>query len=85
MCGMIDYFKQTKSSRIVDILVKVQTPHDKFVFDRLAEWIHGPNKNVALSLFGHIVKKHPSWLYKIETHQLFKDILKLLKVCNVIN
>lgn len=77
---MMDYFCSTNSSRIVDILVKVQPPHDKFIFDRLADWIHGPNKNQAITLFGHIVKKHPSWLHKVATHPLFNNILKLLKV-----
>lgn len=78
--GMMDYFSQTNSSRIVDILVKVQTPHDTFIFDRLAHWMHGPQKNLAITLFGHIVKNHPSWLYKVANHQLFKDILRLLRV-----
>lgn len=78
--GMMEYFSHTNSSRIVDILVKVQAPHDKFIFDRLAEWIHSPHRNQAITLFGHIVKKHPSWLHKVAAHPLFRDILKLLKV-----
>lgn len=76
----MDYFIQTQSSRVLDILVKVQNPHDKFIFERLADWIHGPNKNEAIALFSHIVRKHPSWLHKVASHNLFKDILKLLKV-----
>lgn len=78
--GLMEYFFHTQSSRIVDILVKVQAPHDKFIFDRLSDWLHGPNKNEAISLFAHIVRKHPSWLHKVANHNLFKEILKLLKV-----
>lgn len=79
--GMMDYFSQTNSSRIVDILVKVQPPHDKFIFDRLAEWLSVPShRNQSITLFGHIVKKHPSWLHKVAGHVLFRDILKLLRV-----
>lgn len=78
---MMDYFSQTNSSRIVDVLVKVQPPHDKFIFDRMSEWLqHISHRNQSITLFGHIVKKHPSWLYKVASHPFLRDILKLLKV-----
>lgn len=76
----MEYFSNTNSQRIVEILVKVQSPHDTFIFDRLVYWMNGSNRNQAITLFAHIVKHHPSWLYKVANHQLFKDILKLLKV-----
>lgn len=79
--SMMDYFGQTSSIRIVDILVKVQNPHDKFILDKLAEWIRsGPNKMLALTLFGHIIQKRPTWLYKVGNHQLVKEVLKLSKM-----
>lgn len=81
--GIMEYFCNTNSSRIVEILVKVQSPHDTYIFDRLVHWMNGSNKNEAITLFGHIVKHHPSWLYKVANHQLFKDILKLLKVIDL--
>lgn len=79
--GMMEYFNQTNSSRAVDVLVKVLAPHDTHIFDKLLDWVNGPNKNQAITLFGCIVEKHPSWLHKVANHQLLKDVLKLLKVC----
>uniref|UniRef100_A0A182NKX3 Uncharacterized protein n=1 Tax=Anopheles dirus TaxID=7168 RepID=A0A182NKX3_9DIPT len=79
--NMMEYFGHTSSIRIVEILVKVQQPHDKHIFDRLSEWIRGGTaKTLALTLFGHIIQKRPLWLYKVGTHQLVKDVLKLSKV-----
>ncbi|XP_053657961.1 hamartin [Anopheles marshallii] len=80
-CNMMEYFAHTSSIRIVEILVKVQQPHDKHIFDRLSEWIRGgTSKTLALTLFGHIIQKRPLWLYKVGAHQLVKDVLKLSKV-----
>uniref|UniRef100_A0A182K437 Uncharacterized protein n=1 Tax=Anopheles christyi TaxID=43041 RepID=A0A182K437_9DIPT len=80
-CNMMEYFAHTSSIRIVEILVKVQQPHDKHIFDRLSEWIRsGTSKTLALTLFGHIIQKRPLWLYKVGNHQLVKDVLKLSKV-----
>ncbi|XP_053680083.1 uncharacterized protein LOC128731013 [Anopheles nili] len=80
-CNMMEYFGHTSSIRIVEILVKVQQPHDKHIFDRLSEWIrNGTSRALGLTLFGHIIQKRPLWLYKVGTHQLVKDVLKLSKV-----
>ncbi|XP_061499170.1 hamartin [Anopheles gambiae] len=80
-CNMMEYFAHTSSIRIVEILVKVQQPHDKHIFDRLSEWIRsGTSKTLALTLFGHIIQKRPLWLYKVGNHQLVKEVLKLSKV-----
>uniref|UniRef100_A0A182PMZ7 Uncharacterized protein n=1 Tax=Anopheles epiroticus TaxID=199890 RepID=A0A182PMZ7_9DIPT len=80
-CNMMEYFGHTSSIRIVEILVKVQQPHDKHIFDRLSEWIRsGTSKTLALTLFGHIIQKRPLWLYKVGNHQLVKEVLKLSKV-----
>lgn len=81
---MMDYFSQTSSGRIVDVLVKVQAPHDTYIFDRLLEWLSMPKRDQALFLFWHIVKRHPSWLYKVASHQLFKEILRVLKVRTIL-
>lgn len=83
--GMMEYFNQTNSSRAVDVLVKVRDPHDTHIFDKLLDWVNGSNKNQAITLFGFIVEKHPSWLHKVANHQLLKDVLKLLKVNGFIN
>ncbi|KFB53282.1 AGAP003445-PA-like protein [Anopheles sinensis] len=79
--NMMEYFGQTSSVRIVEILVKVQHPHDKHIFDKLSEWIRSaPSKTLGLTLFGHIIQKRPLWLYKVGSHQLVKDVLKLSKI-----
>lgn len=77
---MMELFTNTNSMRIVEILVKVQDPHDKYIFDKLLEWINASRRKDAFTLFGQIIQKHPSWLYKVASHQLFKEILKVVKV-----
>jgi hypothetical protein len=54
---MIDYYAQTNSFRIVEVLVKVQTPHDINIFNKLQKCLQDPKKTVALNLFAHIVRK----------------------------
>lgn len=80
MQGLLDYYCQTNSVRIVDVLVKVPQPHERYIFDRLLEWMRGSHKIPALSLLGRIIMKHPTWLYKVDSHGVMKELLKLLKV-----
>lgn len=77
---MMDYFNHARSVRIVDVLVKVQAPHDGFIFDKLLEWVNTSKRNQAFELFWHIVKRHPSWLCKVASHQFFREILRALRV-----
>ncbi|KAG5671850.1 hypothetical protein PVAND_002023 [Polypedilum vanderplanki] len=80
--GMIDYYSQTNSFRIVEVLVRVQTPHDINIFNKLQKCLQESNpkqKTVALTLFAHIVRKHPTWLYKVVSHGFLKDLLKFLR------
>ncbi|KAJ9597281.1 hypothetical protein L9F63_011852 [Diploptera punctata] len=78
--GLFDYYLQTNSTRSVEILVGVREPHDKHLFDRLSDALKGSTKLQALTLLGHIVRRHPAWIYKIAQHTLLKELLKLLKV-----
>lgn len=34
----------------------------------------------ALTLLSHLVKGQPTWLFKITQHNLFKELIKILKV-----
>lgn len=34
----------------------------------------------GLTLMGYIVRSQPTWLYKLQEHNLLKELLKLLKV-----
>lgn len=78
--GIVDYYISSSSTRSVDILVSVREPHDRFLFDRIADSLRTPLKLQALTLLGHIVRRHPTWLYKIVHHPLMRDLLRLLKV-----
>ncbi|XP_037942363.1 hamartin-like [Teleopsis dalmanni] len=76
---MMDYFLKTGSQRIREVLVKVQPPHDTYIFDNLSEWLNKQQHRVqALNLFSFVVRKHPTWLYKVEKHRLIKDVIKLI-------
>lgn len=50
------------------------------LFFRFSESLRGNNKLNGLTLLGHVVRRQPTWLFKITRHSLFKDLLKLLKV-----
>lgn len=74
----MDYYYQSGSIRVVDVLLKTNHTH---IFDKLLEWLRtGTYKLPALSLLGHIIAKHPTWLYHIEKHNVFREIFKILKV-----
>lgn len=65
------------------MLVKVQTPHDNHIFNKLQKYLQESNqmqKRTALTLFGQIVRKHPTWLHKVVGHGFLRELLKLLKV-----
>ncbi|XP_034661489.1 hamartin [Drosophila subobscura] len=76
---MLDYFFKTGSRRILDVLVKAQKPHDSYIFDRLDMCLNKPQQRVqGLQVFCFIVRHHPTWLYKIESHRLIKTVFNLL-------
>lgn len=75
---MEHYAAQKKSTKVVDILVKVQ--NETHIFDKLQEWISsGDRRNKAFELFWLIVERHPSWLYRVTHHRLFRDMLNVVK------
>lgn len=76
---MLEYFIKTGSKRIMEVLVKAQAPHDGYIFDRLDDWLkQQPHRVQALNVFCFIVRRHPTWLHKIEKHRLIKSVFKLL-------
>ncbi|XP_044732259.1 hamartin isoform X2 [Chrysoperla carnea] len=78
--GLFDYFVQTNSIRSVEIIVSAaREPHVKHLYDRIDEGLRQPIKLQALTLLGHVVRRQPSWIYKITQHPLLKNLLKLLK------
>lgn len=82
--GLFDYYLSTNSSRAVEVLVGVREPHDKHLLDRLSETLSKSGSNSqrirTLTLLGHIARRQPIWLYKLASHSLFRELLKLLKV-----
>lgn len=80
MNGLLDYYFSTGSLRVVEILIGIREPHDKFLFDRLSETMRGACKLQSLTLLGLIARRNPTWLYKISSHSLLKELLRLLKV-----
>ncbi|KAG7189794.1 hypothetical protein KM043_017455 [Ampulex compressa] len=82
--GLFDYYLSTNSLRAVEVLAGVRDPHDKHLLDRLSEILAKPGGSgqriQALTLLGHVARRQPTWLYKLASHALFRDLLKLLKV-----
>ncbi|KAK9300882.1 hypothetical protein QLX08_006587 [Tetragonisca angustula] len=82
--GLFDYYLSTNSLRAVEILTGIRDPHDKHLLDRLSEALSksgsSSQKIQTLTLLGHIARRQPTWLYKLASHTLFRDLLKLLKM-----
>nr|XP_034183877.1 hamartin isoform X1 [Osmia lignaria]XP_034183886.1 hamartin isoform X1 [Osmia lignaria]XP_034183894.1 hamartin isoform X1 [Osmia lignaria]XP_034183904.1 hamartin isoform X1 [Osmia lignaria] len=82
--GLFDYYLSTNSLRAVEVLAGVRDPHDKHLLDRLSEALSKSGSNSqriqTLTLLGHIARRQPTWLYKLTSHTLFRDLLKLLKM-----
>ncbi|CAH0547663.1 unnamed protein product [Brassicogethes aeneus] len=78
--GIYDYYLKTNSVRSMDVLVNIKEPHHQFLFERLCESLRSSElKTQALILLGHVARTQPTWLYTLPDHNLFKDVLKLLK------
>ncbi|XP_015607620.1 hamartin [Cephus cinctus] len=81
--GLFDYYLSTNSLRAVEILAGVREPHDRHLLDRLTEALAKGDESQrvkALTLLGHVARRQPTWLYKLASHALFRELLKLLKV-----
>nr|XP_033340939.1 hamartin [Megalopta genalis] len=83
--GLFDYYLSTNSLRAVEVLASVRDPHDKHLLDRLSEALSKQGSSSSqriqtLTLLGHIARRQPTWLYKLASHALFRDLLKLLKM-----
>ncbi|XP_036345128.1 uncharacterized protein LOC118754362 [Rhagoletis pomonella] len=76
---MMEYYYKTGSQRIMEVLVKVQPPHDAFIFDRISDWLKLQTHRLqALNFLFFVVRNNPTWLFKVEKHRLIKDMFKLL-------
>lgn len=78
--GLMEHFIAQNSIKVVEILVKVPQPHDTFIFDKLLEWIQtNDRRNQSFKLFWLIAQRHPSWLYRVTHHRLFREMLNTVK------
>nr|ALE20552.1 TSC1 [Leptinotarsa decemlineata] len=80
--GLFEYYLNSRSERAMEILVNINEPHHNYLFDRLSDSMRGSKidtKVQALTLFGYVARRQPTWLYKLQEHCLLKDLLKLLK------
>lgn len=84
--GMMEHFASQNSIKVVEILVKVPQTHDTYIFDKLSEWMNiNDKRHQAFKLFWLIVQKHPSWLYRVANHRLFREMLTIVKTERNIN
>lgn len=77
--GLVDYFIDTQSPRCLEIIVGVREPHDRHLFDKLADCLKSNSRYAALTLLGHIVRRHPSWLHKITQYRIMHNLINILK------
>ncbi|TRY63829.1 hypothetical protein TCAL_11163 [Tigriopus californicus] len=79
--GLYDYCQSKDSPGVLDLLLSVPDPHDKFLFDKILESLRqsGSSRLHGLSILGYIVRKQPPWLYKVTQHAVMKEIIRILK------
>ncbi|XP_057651489.1 hamartin isoform X3 [Diorhabda carinulata] len=80
--GLYDYYLSTNSQRAMEILVNIKEPHHVYLFDRLSDSLKGQKldtKVQALTLFGYVARRQPTWLYKLEEHSLIRELLRSLR------
>ncbi|XP_066295412.1 hamartin-like [Branchiostoma lanceolatum] len=79
---LVEFYVATNNQPALEVLVGIREPHDKHLLSKLQEYVARgcqASRLAALTLLGHVVRKHPSWLYKITQHSIMATLLKLLK------
>ena len=78
--GLYDYYTNTGSVNGMKLLANVREPHDKILCDKLSDGLRsGSHVSLTLDLMGYIVRKQPTWLHRVSSHQIFKELVKLIK------
>ncbi len=78
--ALFESFLKTKSSRLLEILASVNESHSQYLFDRMNELVKTCNYTETTSIFAAIIRKQPSWLYKVVGSLFFTQYLKTLKM-----
>ncbi|XP_035683676.1 hamartin-like [Branchiostoma floridae] len=79
---LVEFYVATNNQPALEVLVGIREPHDKHLLSKLQQYVARgcqASRLAALTLLGHVVRKHPSWLYKITQHSIMATLLKLLK------
>lgn len=78
--ALVDFYIQTNSFQAQDVLAGLREPLDKPLLDKLNECMKSSHSRLpALTLISHIVRRQPSWLYKIVQAPLFASLVTCLK------
>lgn len=78
--AMVDYYLKTRSPACLQILSSIHEARAQALFEKMNDCLrHSPSRLDTLTLLGHIVRKQPSWLYKIIKTSLFESLLKYMK------
>lgn len=77
---MVEYYLKTRSPACLQILSGIHEARAQALFEKMNECLkQAPSRLDTLSLLGHIVRRQPSWLYKIIKTSLFESLLKCMK------
>lgn len=77
---LVDFYLETNSEQAMQILSSVQEPHDKYLLDKMNEYLSKPaTRLTVLTLLGHVVRRQPSWRHKLSQAPIFHALLKCLK------
>jgi tuberous sclerosis protein 1 len=79
--SLYDRYVSIESARLLQLLLLVREPHDKFFLDKMCEGVRqgGAPRGAAFSVLGCVVRKQPPWLYKVCQHPIMKEWVKVLK------
>lgn len=76
----VEYYLKTRSHACLQILSGIHEARAQALFEKMNECIkHRVSRLDTLTLLGHIVRKQPSWLYKVLKTPLFDTLLKCMK------
>ncbi|EDO47244.1 predicted protein, partial [Nematostella vectensis] len=81
--ALVDCFLETRSTTVLNILTNVHEAKAHILFEKLNDCLrHGRSTRGridSLTLLGYVVRRQPSWLYKIVKTALFENLVKCLK------
>ncbi|XP_039252160.2 hamartin-like [Styela clava] len=81
--GLTDYYIASGNILVRRMLTGIRQPQHKNLLVKLDEYLQKTTtRYAALNLFGHIVRKDPSWIPQVVQSRAFATILKCLQLDN---